>query len=156
MYYLVVNTPIDRLLLVANDSELLHASFLIKEFSNLKNRSNDIINFAINELREYFNGNLKTFKTPIKLDGTNFQKLVWNGLLKIKYGETISYKQLAENINHNKSFRAVANANGVNNLLIFLPCHRVINVNGEIGGYSGGLFRKKWLLNHENKFLGFG
>jgi AraC family transcriptional regulator of adaptative response/methylated-DNA-[protein]-cysteine methyltransferase len=97
----------------------------------------------------YFQGKLKEFKTPIALNGTPFQKQVWEELLKIPYGQTISYKDLAIAVGNPRGCRAVAQANGANNLAVIIPCHRVINHNGRIGGYGGGLDRKKWLLDLE-------
>jgi len=104
------------------------------------------------ELKLYFAGQLKIFKTPIDFIGTSFQKSVWKALTKIPYGQTWSYKQLAENIENVTGFRAAANANGANALGIVVPCHRVINSNGALGGYAGGFERKKWLLEHEKRF----
>jgi len=105
------------------------------------------------ELNLYFAGQLKNFKTPINFVGSIFQKNVWKALIKIPYGQTCSYKQLAENIEKPTGFRAAANANGANALGIIVPCHRVINSSGALGGYAGGLERKKWLLEHEKKFV---
>ncbi len=103
------------------------------------------------ELKLYFDGKLHSFKTPVKIDGTAFQKEVWKELMKIPYAKKISYRELAEKMGRPKAFRAVANANGKNQLAIIIPCHRVINSNGEIGGYGGGISKKRWLLDHERK-----
>jgi O-6-methylguanine DNA methyltransferase len=86
------------------------------------------------------------------MHGSPFQKLVWNELLNIPYGETRSYLEEANAIGKPTSYRAVANANGANKLAIIIPCHRIINNNGEIGGYGGGIARKKWLLEHETRY----
>ncbi|HSX26331.1 MAG TPA: methylated-DNA--[protein]-cysteine S-methyltransferase [Chlamydiales bacterium] len=104
------------------------------------------------ELKEYFEGKLREFKTPIAWEGTPFQRSVWEALRKIPFGQTISYAQLAATIGKPTAFRAAAQANGANPLTILVPCHRVINANGELGGYSAGLKRKEWLLRHEKKF----
>lgn len=109
------------------------------------------IRFIENELNQYFKGHLKEFKTPLHLLGSPFQKRVWEELQKIPFGETRSYAELAATIGKPSAFRAVANANGENQFAIVIPCHRVINSNGELGGYGGGLPRKKWLLAHESK-----
>lgn len=101
------------------------------------------------ELKKYFEGSLKTFKTPLFLLGSPFQKQVWEELKKIPPGTTRSYSDIAIAIGRPSAFRAVAQANGANQLAIIIPCHRVINSNGEIGGYAGGIARKKWLLYHE-------
>ena len=103
------------------------------------------------ELSQYFEGHLKEFKTPLYLLGSPFQKCVWEELQKIPFGETRSYVELVTIIGKPSAFRAVGNANGANQFAIVIPCHRVINLNGELGGYGGGLPRKKWLLAHEKK-----
>jgi AraC family transcriptional regulator of adaptative response/methylated-DNA-[protein]-cysteine methyltransferase len=107
------------------------------------------INAIENELHQYFKGTLKKITTPLCLLGSPFQKLVWEALQQIPPGETRSYSDIAVALGKPTAFRAVAHANGANQLAIVIPCHRVINANGELGGYGGGLIRKKWLLNHE-------
>lgn len=101
------------------------------------------------ELHSYFNGECYTFKTPIQMIGSDFQKMVWSSLIKIPVGQTQSYSDIAKLIHKPTAFRAVANANGTNQLAIIIPCHRVINANGGLGGYAGGVARKRWLLAHE-------
>ncbi|MBH5319533.1 bifunctional transcriptional activator/DNA repair protein Ada [Paenibacillus sp. GSMTC-2017] len=101
------------------------------------------------ELTQYFDGTLTTFKTPICLIGSPFQKSVWEQLMKIPPGETRSYLDIAKSLGKPTAFRAVAGANGANQLAIMVPCHRVINTNGDLGGYGGGISRKNWLLTHE-------
>ncbi|MBY0292964.1 MAG: trifunctional transcriptional activator/DNA repair protein Ada/methylated-DNA--[protein]-cysteine S-methyltransferase [Alphaproteobacteria bacterium] len=103
------------------------------------------------ELHAYFEGQLKEFKTSLFFWSSPFQKRVWEELQKIPFGETRSYAQLATTIGKPSAFRAVANANGANPFAIIIPCHRVINTNGDLGGYGGGIARKKWLINHEKK-----
>ena len=103
------------------------------------------------ELTLYFDGRLKIFKTPIKIMGTSFQKSVWSALQNIPYGQTRSYAEQADVIGNKSAFRAVANANGANQLAIIIPCHRIINSNGNLGGYGGGIDRKQWLLNFERQ-----
>ena len=101
------------------------------------------------ELESYFEGKLTQFKTPLHLLGSPFQKLVWEELMRVPYGQTRSYMAQAEAIGKATAYRAVANANGANGLAIVIPCHRIINSNGDLGGYGGGITRKKWLLEHE-------
>jgi AraC family transcriptional regulator, regulatory protein of adaptative response / methylated-DNA-[protein]-cysteine methyltransferase len=101
------------------------------------------------ELKEYFAGRSMTFKTPIARSGSPFQNAVWDALLTIPPGETWSYAELARKVDRPKAMRAAGTANGANQLAIVIPCHRVINANGELGGYAGGLPRKRWLLDHE-------
>jgi AraC family transcriptional regulator of adaptative response/methylated-DNA-[protein]-cysteine methyltransferase len=103
------------------------------------------------ELHAYFEGVLTEFKTPLHLLGSPFQRLVWEELLRVPYGSTRSYLAQAEGIGKRTAYRAVANANGANQLAIVIPCHRIINHNGNLGGYGGGVTRKQWLLNHEKR-----
>ncbi len=106
------------------------------------------------ELNLYFNGKLKTFDFPVHfLTGTNFEQKVWRTLQKIPYGETRSYSWVAEKIGNPRAVRAVGGANRKNLIPIIVPCHRVINANGELGGYSGGLSLKKKLLELEGVSL---
>ncbi|MCA9508359.1 MAG: methylated-DNA--[protein]-cysteine S-methyltransferase [Myxococcales bacterium] len=118
----------------------------------LKEGSNSIIESIKKELKNYFAGNLKNFTTPIQFDGTTFQRCVWQALLEIPFGEVRNYSEQAHRIKKPQAFRAVANANGKNFLSIIVPCHRVINKNGNLGGYGGGIERKAWLLNHEKNY----
>ncbi len=103
------------------------------------------------ELKHYFSGDLTEFKTPLALTGTDFQKATWQALLRIPYGQTQSYAQLAETVGNPKSFRAVANSNANNGLALIVPCHRVIAKDGTLGGYAGGLDRKQKLLDMERE-----
>lgn len=111
--------------------------------------SNKHIEQVKSELDEYFKGNLKSFKTPLVYLGTDFQVNVWNKLKKIPYGKTISYVELAEEIGLKGASRAVGTANGMNRIAIIIPCHRVVNKDGRLGGYGGGLWRKQLLLELE-------
>jgi AraC family transcriptional regulator of adaptative response/methylated-DNA-[protein]-cysteine methyltransferase len=101
------------------------------------------------ELERYFRGELRTFTLPLDAPGTPFQERVWNELLRIPYGETLSYEALARRLGDPKALRAVGAANGRNRIAIVIPCHRVINADGGLGGYGGGLSRKKLLLDLE-------
>ncbi|MFN8252687.1 MAG: methylated-DNA--[protein]-cysteine S-methyltransferase [Ferruginibacter sp.] len=104
------------------------------------------------QLDEYFEGSRFIFDLPIAQSGTGFQQGVWNALLDIPYGKTISYLELSKRLGNVKAIRAVGTANGNNNVAIIVPCHRVIGSNGTLVGYGGDLWRKKWLLEHEAKF----
>ena len=106
---------------------------------------------AIEQLIRYFHGELRQFDLPVHQEGTDFQKKVWNELLHIPYGRTISYADLSRKLGDPKVIRAAAGANGKNNVCIVVPCHRVIGSNNDLVGYAGGLWRKKWLLALENK-----
>jgi methylated-DNA-[protein]-cysteine S-methyltransferase len=106
---------------------------------------------CVEQLIQYFNGERRQFELPLNQPGTSFQQGVWNELVIIPFGKTISYLELARRTGDTKATRAVANANGKNNIAIIVPCHRVIGSNKELIGYGGGLWRKKWLLEHEAK-----
>lgn len=166
LYSSHIDTPLGQILAIANETVLILFEFrdwkgLGKALSKLKiDEKADLIpskevrpfQLIEEELDAYFSGSLKRFKTPLLPFGTPFQINVWRELSKIPYGETISYLALANKVEKPTAYRAVANANGCNPFAIIVPCHRVINENGNLGGYGGGLHRKKWLLNHEKQF----
>ncbi len=111
-----------------------------------------VLQQAIIQLGEYFAGTRRVFDLPLQQEGTDFRQIVWKELLNIPYGKTISYLELSKRIGNTKAIRAVGTANGSNNISIIVPCHRVIGSSGELVGYGGDLWRKKWLLAHEGKF----
>lgn len=145
-----LNTPLGELVATGDDEALYRLDFVDMHEPNdvAQGKTKSIISIE-KELKDYFAGKLKAFKTPLVLRGTPFQKQVWQALIDIPYGQTISYLQLAKAVGRDKAYRACGTANGANPLCIIIPCHRVINANGELGGYSSGLERKKWLLKHE-------
>ncbi|MBX9586188.1 MAG: methylated-DNA--[protein]-cysteine S-methyltransferase [Gammaproteobacteria bacterium] len=158
------DTPLGPMLAIADEKELYVLEFferrgLQREIERLclKNKcaivsgKTDPITSIESELTSYFSGKLQIFKTPLRLMGTPFQKKVWTELMTIPYGETRSYLEQAKAIKKETAYRAVANANGANQLAIIIPCHRIINNNGNLGGYGGGIARKQWLLEHEKK-----
>ena len=104
------------------------------------------------QISQYFEGKRTFFDIPLLFVGTDFQKNVWNELIKIPFGKTASYLELSKQLENGKAIRAVANANGKNPLWIIVPCHRVIGTDGSLTGYAGGLQRKQWLLEHESPF----
>ena len=125
---------------------ILHAEYI--------EGSSDVIEKAVQQLNEYFQNKRREFDVPLLFIGTDFQKKVWNELLKIPYGKTISYGELAKQIGMPNAVRAVANANAVNALSIIVPCHRIIGSDGSLTGYGGGLERKRFLLDLEkNSYL---
>ncbi|MFY0481718.1 methylated-DNA--[protein]-cysteine S-methyltransferase [Flavobacterium sp. PLA-1-15] len=105
---------------------------------------------AVSELQDYFQGKRNDFTFKLNPKGTEFQQKVWQELLNIPFGKTMSYLELSKKLGDVKAIRAVASANGKNPLWIVVPCHRVIGTDGSLTGYAGGLWRKKWLLEHEN------
>lgn len=104
---------------------------------------------AIEELIQYFQGARRDFTVPLHQEGTPFQQTVWQELMRISYGKTISYLELAKRLGDTKSIRAAASANGKNQIAIIVPCHRVIGSKNDLVGYAGGIWRKRWLLEHE-------
>lgn len=105
----------------------------------------------VTQLKAYFREERQNFDLKLNPNGTDFQKRVWQELQKIPYGKTCSYLELSKKLGNPKAIRAVANANGKNPLWIIIPCHRVIGSDGRLTGYAGGLYRKQWLINHENR-----
>lgn len=153
-------SPVGMLKIEAIDGVIIEINFIddleIQRNSNEKEiyHSADatILKKCSKQLDEYFSGERKTFDIALQQKGTLFQESVWNELTKIPYGKTVSYLHLAKMIGNEKAVRAVGTTNGRNNIAIVIPCHRVIGSDGSLTGYAGGLWRKKWLLEHENKF----
>jgi methylated-DNA-[protein]-cysteine S-methyltransferase len=112
----------------------------------------ELARMCIAELTEYFEGTRRHFDVPVSQAGTAFQQRVWNELVAIPYGKTISYLELSRRIGDVKAIRAAASTNGKNKLAVIVPCHRVIGSNRDLVGYAGGLHNKRWLLEHEAKF----
>lgn len=165
LYAQWLDTPLGSMLSISSDDALVLLEFvdrrgLEREIERLRNRLNAIIipkeNTISNSIRDdldnYFSGNNLEFKTPIEYIGSTFQMSVWNALRAIPAGTTSTYKDLAKRIGNDKSSRAVGNANGANQLSLIIPCHRIIESNGGLGGYGGGTQRKQWLLDHELKY----
>lgn len=149
----LIATPLGALTAVADEEKLYSLEFTEEPPSPLPSLLlgwTAPLKLIEKELNLYFKGNLTEFTTPLFMQGTLFQKKVWETLRTIPYGESISYLQLAEKVGKPSAYRAAANANGANRFIIIVPCHRVMNANGKLGGYSAGIDRKKWLLNHEH------
>jgi methylated-DNA-[protein]-cysteine S-methyltransferase len=111
----------------------------------------EVLRTARKELDEYFRGSRASFSAPIDLTGTPFQRRVWEVLLRIPYGQTMSYKEVAAAVGNGSATRAVGGANHRNPVSIIVPCHRVVGCDGRLTGYGGGLWRKEWLLDHEKR-----
>jgi AraC family transcriptional regulator of adaptative response/methylated-DNA-[protein]-cysteine methyltransferase len=146
-------------LLEFSDRKSLESEFksLSKQLNaTLLQGDNPHFELLVRQLREYFEGSRKEFSVPLYLRGTDFQRGVWESLKLIPYGTTRSYQQQAVDIKKPGAVRAVANANGMNRIAIIIPCHRVIGSDGQLTGYGGGLWRKKWLLDFEREHGGIG
>jgi len=141
-----LNTCIGKLWLEADKKYLRRISFLPLEGNNI---STPVLELAKQELEEYTNGKRQFFTVPILAKGSPFQEKIWSCLQRIPYGKVWTYRQLAEAAEYPSAFRAAGNANHANPLPIIIPCHRVINSNGDIGGYGGGREIKQKLLNLE-------
>jgi methylated-DNA-[protein]-cysteine S-methyltransferase len=155
IYY--YRSPIACLKLKANENALTGLQ-IIKDFSGGYDTimpAHTIIQQTCGQLDEYFSGLRKTFDLPLSLAGTSFQQKVWKALQQIPYGKTISYAQLAQSVDNAKACRAVGSANGKNPVAIIVPCHRVINADGKLGGFACGVEIKKQLLDWEQIFLFF-
>jgi len=167
IFYSELNTPLGIITITANKMGVLRIDFgdydsnqivinnWLKKWLDTNNiQQNDELLFASRQqLTEYFLGKRKEFNLPLLLFGTPFQKLVWQTLTNIPYGETRSYKEIALEINSPKSVRAIGGANHQNPIPIIIPCHRVIGSNGELVGYGGGIEIKKYLLEFEKNMI---
>ena len=141
------------LYLVATETQLINIQFTQPQKALLQ--TTELLSMATIQLDEYFQGKRTTFSLPFKLTGTPFQLAVWKELQNIPYGQTTSYKEIAQKINKPKAYRAVGMANNKNPLPIIIPCHRVIGSNGKLIGYAGGLKLKNYLLELEKSHTNF-
>ena len=134
---------------IEGDSEGLTSVTIQDENTSTDEIIPEILEDAVYQLREYFEGTRKKFNLKLKFPGTAFQRTVWKALTHIPYGKTISYLELSKQLGDPKAIRAVTGANGKNPFWVIVPCHRVVGSDGSLTGYAGGLHRKKWLLDHE-------
>lgn len=146
-YCSVVKSPIGDVLVIADENSVNEITFKAKDVDGLV--ENKVSQLAAKQVEQYFAGTLTTFTFPISQSGTEFQQEVWTNLLQIPYGETTSYAKFAAH--KPLAIRAIAAANGKNNIAIAIPCHRVIGSDGKLVGYAGEIWRKKWLLQHERE-----
>ncbi len=148
--FTTLDTPIDALLIAEENgllTDVIHLSHA--DVKCMERGESELLNEAKRQLKSYFEGGLKAFTLPLAPEGTPFMRRVWEELRNIPYGETISYRELACRAGNEKAFRAVGQANGRNPIMVVIPCHRVINADGGLGGYGGGLHNKKLLLELE-------
>lgn len=147
-YYGYMNSPLGWLELICSSDALLSVKFVEQEKAD---SSNFLVKDVICQLEEYFMGERTIFDVKLEFSGSEFQKKAWNALLKIPFGEIISYKEQADKIGNSKAARAIGNANNKNPIAIIVPCHRVIGKDGSLVGYGGGLDKKNFLLELENR-----
>jgi methylated-DNA-[protein]-cysteine S-methyltransferase len=148
-YCSAVQSPIGEISIFADEAAVSMVSFM--KLANPLLNENKISSDAANELTAYFEGTVQQFAFPQQQQGTTFQRSVWETLMTIPYGDTLSYLKLSQQMGNPLAIRAIAAANGKNNLAIVIPCHRVIGSSGKLVGYAGELWRKQWLLNHERE-----
>lgn len=153
LYYTYYESPIGLLKIGGTDAYIGELSFVDNQDQLVYGEPgvSEVMHQCTEELIEYFHGSRKKFSIPIHQEGTELQTRVWNALMPIPYGKTISYMDLTKSLGDPRLIRPVANSNGKNNIAIIVPCHRVIGTDRSLTGYSGGLWRKKWLLSHEFK-----
>lgn len=145
----IINTPLG-LTEIQGDENGISKIYIRDENVEIISKIPSKLKEAVLQLQEYFEGKRTHFTFLLHPSGTEFQKKVWQELLNIPFGKTCSYLELSKKLGDVKAIRAVAAANGKNPLWIVIPCHRVIGSDGSLTGYAGGLWRKKWLLEHEN------
>ena len=145
----IINTPLG-LTEIQGDENGVSKIYIRGENVEITSKIPSKLKEAVIQLQEYFEGKRTHFTFLLHPSGTEFQKKVWQELLNIPFGKTCSYLELSKKLGDVKAIRAVAAANGKNPLWIVVPCHRVIGADGSLTGYAGGLWRKKWLLEHEN------
>ena len=146
-YYGFYVSPIGWIEVKASEDEI--SSLIFADRPRSEFATCPVVEEAIRQISEYFNGELRTFDLPLIMDGTSFQRQVWDQLLKIPYGQVTTYQEVAQAIGRPRAVRAVGAANGQNPISIIIPCHRVIGSDGSLTGYGGGIWRKEWLLKHE-------
>lgn len=150
-YVAYYHSPVGILRLGGTDHYINEISFLDAMPTGAHTHLNPLLQQCQEQLMEYFQGLRRVFDLPVHQEGSEFQQRVWGELMGIPYGRTISYMDLAKRVGDPKSVRAVGTTNGKNRIAIVLPCHRVIGSKNDLVGYGGGLWRKRRLLEHENK-----
>ena len=143
-----IKTPLGIATIIGDENGISVIS--VADEGEISNTIPAILHEAVLQMNDYFEGKRTDFDFTLNPKGTEFQQKVWKGLLEIPFGKTCSYMDLSKKLGDVKAIRAVASANGKNPLWIVVPCHRVIGTDGSLTGYAGGLWRKKWLLEHEN------
>ena len=149
-YQCYLSTPLGCLEIVTDANFLLETSFIGEQEGVDSKDKPDILIESRKQLKDYFDNKRKSFDLPMKPAGTPFQRKVWNALIQVSHGQSMSYLTLSKKLGDVKAIRAVAKANGANPIPIIIPCHRIIGSNGKLTGYSGGLWRKEWLLDFES------
>lgn len=153
----IYKTQYADILIEDNGQSIVRIEILNDSIEDMKSNETDLIKVCKTQLMEYFKGERVDFNFPIEPFGTEFQKKVWKSLVKVPYGQTRSYKEIAESIDHPKAYRAVGLANNKNPIQIVIPCHRIIGSNKKLIGYRGGIdIKEKLLLLEKNTSLNLG
>ncbi|MGB7605908.1 MAG: methylated-DNA--[protein]-cysteine S-methyltransferase [Lutisporaceae bacterium] len=148
MYKAYYNSPIGVIELVSDENSIQELSF-VEKIGEAHNDAPAILRNALTQIDEYFKGTRKIFDLNLGSKGTAFQESVWQQLVKVPFGSTATYGEIARAVGNEKASRAVGGANNKNKIAIIIPCHRIIGSQGKLVGYEGGLWRKEWLLQHE-------
>jgi methylated-DNA-[protein]-cysteine S-methyltransferase len=157
-YVKTLSTPMGKMILGTSETSVIALVWKKEELERIdsaawqEGSTCSLLNEAEKQLQEYFQRGRQAFDLPLQLQGTAFQKRVWTELKKIPFGKTWSYQELAKRVGNPGAVRAVGTANGRNPICIFIPCHRVVRLSGELGGYAGGLDNKAFLLGLESAF----
>jgi AraC family transcriptional regulator of adaptative response/methylated-DNA-[protein]-cysteine methyltransferase len=162
IHYAVFSTPLGKVIAAEHKNRLFRLEFLgrknpgslVKPIARrlkaeISGGRSPVLEKTRKQLKMYFDGRLKKFNLPLELMGTDFQRSVWRRLTRIPHGKTVNYGRIAERIGRPKAARAAGMAIGSNPISIIVPCHRVIGKSGDLVGFGGGLWRKRWLLKHE-------
>lgn len=157
LYLNEMESPLGKLYLGVSEAAVKYIAYDEASFlevgADFSVEENELMRQLKVELQAFFDGEIQTFKVPLEMSGTDFQMRVWQALQEIPYGEVVSYKEIAEAAGSPKAVRAVGQANRANPIPIIIPCHRVIQAGGKLGGYNGDdVDRKIWLLNREMPF----
>ncbi len=159
-----ISTPLGSMIAVADDAALYLLEFenrvalagelrrLERDFGRIGSRSNTVLEMLVAQIDDYFSGESAAFQIPTIQHGTAFEEAVWQALKQIPPGQTRSYGDIAKMVGQAEKSREVGEANGANKISLIVPCHRVIGADGSLVGYGGGIWRKKWLLDHERQY----
>lgn len=155
-YIAIYSSPLGLLEITGTATAIKSLYFIDESATDPANAAElpPLLQACFRQLDEYFEGRRQVFDLALAPDGTAFQKSVWQRLMTIPYGQTVSYLDIAQQLGNEKAIRAVGRANGQNPISIIVPCHRVIGRDGKLVGYGGGLWRKEWLLRHEEASFG--
>ena len=155
LYTTYYSSPLGLLEITGSEKAIYTVSFVEAREKEASTVIPETLNTCLEELNDYFKSGRREFSVPVVFEGTAFQQQVWSELTTIPFGKTLSYIALARKLNNPNAVRAIGNTNSRNKICILVPCHRVIGNDGSLVGYAGGVWRKRWLIEHELAFSGF-